>query len=88
MQGIKGGDNNGVLVTGTRLVQELSLEYYSKLKHTSKALAVNSKVIVSTLKKSVENKVSHEYKMELIHTTEGWNYFPVQTLRMKQNRYK
>ncbi|CAI4927612.1 ANL_HP_G0073960.mRNA.1.CDS.1 [Saccharomyces cerevisiae] len=88
MQGIKGGDNNGVLVTGTRLVQELSLEYYCKLKHTSKALSVNSKVIVNTLKKNIKNKDSHEYKVELVHTTEGWNYFPIQTLRIKQDRYK
>lgn len=82
---IKAGDNNGVLVTGTRLVQELSLEYYSKLKLTSKAIAVNSKVIISTLKKNTEHK---DYKVELVHATEGWNYYPIQTLRVKENRRK
>ncbi|CAI4038416.1 hypothetical protein SMKI_05G0250 [Saccharomyces mikatae IFO 1815] len=87
MQGIKGGDNNGAMVTGTRLVQELSLEYYSKLKHTSKALAVNSEVIVTTLKRNIEHKGSNDYKVELHYTAEGWNYFPIQTLRLKKNRY-
>ena len=82
---IKAGDNNGVLVTGTRLVQELSLEYYSKLKLTSKAIVVNSKVIISTLKKNTEHK---DYKVELVHATEGWNYYPIQTLRVKENRRK
>ncbi|EHN02835.1 Mak10p [Saccharomyces cerevisiae x Saccharomyces kudriavzevii VIN7] len=88
MRGIKGGDNNGVLVTGTRLVQELSLEYYSKLKHTSKALAVNSKVVIGALKRIIEDKDSDNYRVELIHPADGWNYFPIQTLKVKENRHK
>lgn len=64
---IAAGDNNGLLVTGTRLIKEEASDYYKRLLVSVNTIASNSKNIVSILKsaKSAEWKSSQEVRLTI-----------------------
>lgn len=85
---ISAGDNNGLIVTGTRLVKEEALDYYNHLQVSVEAIIANSTTISSHLKslKSAEWKHRHEVRLNV--PKGGSPFFPLLELIEKVDRKK
>ncbi|CAR28039.1 ZYRO0D12408p [Zygosaccharomyces rouxii] len=77
---IQGGDNNGVLVTATRLVKSEATKFYEGVKTSIETLETNSKKIQSTLGSKRSPSLREKYAVQLQFCEGGSSFFPVLSL--------
>lgn len=77
---IQGGDNNGLLVTATRLVKSESTKFYEGIKTSIETLEMNSKKIQTTLKSESKFNLREKYTVELEFCEGGSSFFPMLSL--------
>lgn len=77
---IQAGDNNGTMVTGTRLVKDEALQFYQEIKNSIEALEKNSKKIQSTLGFKPNSQLSAKYIVQLQFSEERSSFFPLLVL--------
>lgn len=80
---INGGDNNGLLVTGTRLVKEEALKYYDELQTCAKAIELNSTVAISKLGKTRSTSSSDRFCVRFNVPDGSSKFFPILELTNK-----
>ncbi|QLQ78289.1 hypothetical protein HG537_0A05360 [Torulaspora globosa] len=74
---INAGDNNGLLVTGTRLVKEQALKYYDQLHASAKAIELNNAVITAKLGRSKSSSISDKFTVRLSIPNDASRFFPL-----------
>lgn len=80
---INGGDNNGLLVTGTRLVKEEALQQYGQLQVSAQVIEKNSTAIACKLGKLGIKNASDKYGVKLSVPEGSSTFFPLLTLVSK-----
>ncbi|QLL30724.1 hypothetical protein HG536_0A05390 [Torulaspora globosa] len=86
---INAGDNNGLLVTGTRLVKEQALKYYDQLQASAKAIELNSTTIAGKLGRSKSSSTSDKFSVRLSVPKDASRFFPLLELtKTKTKRAK
>lgn len=74
---INAGDNNGLLVTGTRLVKEQALKYYDQLDASARAIELNRAIITSKLGTSRSSSTSDKFTVRLSIPKDASRFFPL-----------
>lgn len=83
---IQTGDDNGLIVTGTRLVKDQSLEYYNRLLKSVQAIELNSKMIRAKLSDQRPSKsIRDKYAVELKCVEGALSFYPLLDLIEKKN---
>ncbi|EDO14508.1 hypothetical protein Kpol_286p1 [Vanderwaltozyma polyspora DSM 70294] len=77
---ISTGDNNGSIVTGTRLVKEESFQVYEQLGNTTKALQVNSEIIRKKLGEKPQSNLIEKYLVDTTFPPNASTFFPLFSL--------
>lgn len=84
---INGGDNNGLLVTATRLVKSQALDYYERVKSSIIALDNNAKQIRESLGPTKPcSDLSNKFSVELQCPEGGSSFFPLLMLAKPKAR--
>lgn len=86
---INGGDNNGLLVTATRLVKSQALDYYNRVKNSIIAFEDNAKQIRAALGTTKpKSDLNLMYNVQLECPEDGSSFFPLLVLSKPNNRAK
>ncbi|CCD23771.1 Mak10p NDAI_0C01100 [Naumovozyma dairenensis CBS 421] len=85
---IQNGDLKAPLYTGTRLVEEEAVEYFTYLKASVKNLENNSNDIVNKLGDTPSEELKSKFKVELEHMPGSSRYFPILCVKPNTPRNK
>ncbi|CCE63292.1 hypothetical protein TPHA_0E02000 [Tetrapisispora phaffii CBS 4417] len=83
LQAIKAGDNNGTMLTGSRLIKEDALKHYEQLKYSCQDIQKNIVTLTKKINVISERPLSEHFKVILKFSDNGSSFFPLLSLEDK-----